>query len=127
MIPQDVTEIVNLILDWLNTTGTEIAKAGFDIVVKRVMFLGIKEAITSGFGLLGIIVFSIATNKSWKWAKEYEHKSHDNEGLEYMLPIVFAIFIGVSFLFFAPNLVDAIDYFLNPEWHAISLILGLIQ
>ncbi len=127
MIPQDITEIVDLILNWLNTTGAELANAGFDIVVKRVMFLGIKEAIIAGFGFIGIIVFSIATNKSYKWALKYEHKSYGSEGMQYMVPNIGGVFVFISFLFFAPNLVDAIDYFLNPEWHAISLILGLIQ
>ena len=127
MIPQDITEIVDLILNWLNTTGTEIAKAGFDIVVKRVMFLGIKEAIVTTFGLLGIIIFSIATNKIFKWAYKYNEEHPRDGGLCFMLPAIFSTSIAISFLFFANGLINAIDYFLNPEWHAISLILGLIQ
>ncbi len=127
MIPQDVTEIVDLILNWLNTTGTEIAKAGFDIVVRRVMFLGIRETIIAGFGLLGIIIFAIATKKSMKWAKEYGLDHSYSDGLEYLLPVSLICGIVVSFLIFGSSLVNAVDYFLNPQWHAIKLILGLVQ
>lgn len=124
MTPEQIQQI----LEYIKNTGELLVTSGFQLAVKRVLFLGVKSSV---YSLLTGILFFISVKYAIKFGKELrkddkKHHLSRDEGDAYAVGmIVLMIFSGFMILISTYNVVNALDYFLNPEWNAIKLMIDL--
>ena len=126
----DINDLVAQILDFLTEIVEPLAAKGFELVIKRVYFLGVKDMI---FGVIAGLVMIVFVKKCLNCAKYYlQHMRNEQPDTVFSqddyenFTIVFGGIGVISFMLCMWNIVNAIDYFINPEWNAIFLILKLM-
>ena len=125
---QTAKDVAQMVLDFIREIGSAFMDTGFRIALQRVQFLAIKSIIIAVvFVVISILTWNLG-KKWWKRGRNYKEYDMDYDegemlqfaaGFSYFLSVAVWIVVGVQTF-------KALDYFINPEWNAIMLIMNLI-
>ncbi len=124
---QTVNDVAQMVLDFIREIGAAFMDTGFRIALQRVQFLGFKSIIIAGIFLVISIVAWKLGKKWWTYGKnkpddlDYEEAEMFRFAGGFLYTLSVAVWIGI-----VVEILKALDYFLNPEWNAIMLIMNLI-
>lgn len=115
----DVEKIVQLILDFLTTTGTTLAKEGFRIALRYTLVDGFVKL---GVAAFAVIILLITLVISWKVLNKM-NDNDDPEGVIWIdIVVIFICVITFGFSFF-----PGIKMVLAPEWYTILNLINLVK
>jgi hypothetical protein len=122
MTPEQVDRLIDLVV----TIGGKAATEGFAIAMRRVTYLAVADLAMAAF--ITILCCSALYFAQLCWRKHVECKEdtyYDNDwatgcwALRVLAILVFVVAVPAL-------LISGFDKLLNPEWHAIQMLLGLL-
>jgi hypothetical protein len=125
----DNKEIVQMVLDFIQKTGTAMVQAGFAMSVRYVIANAIIQLATglASWGFVGFSVYKLyRIFQDMDNSKSLKVKEGDNaSGFRTIIYVLFGIIALVSASFNSPF--EAAKMLIAPEWYAILNIINIVK
>lgn len=130
-------EIISELIEYLKWLGDVAVSKGFEISMKQVSVMAVTQIVYLVVGIVAILIARLLWNISTDLVNAYAEKPREFNKSEwgewsasdkvFVYRLVSGIVGLVSIAWMVNALIKIASYLINPEWHAIQLMLGLFK
>lgn len=122
----ETTEIVKLVLEFIEKTGNAIFTSGFQMATKYIIANAVGNLVGAG---ISVVVFSVCLNNIYKITPYIldDKLPYPNakQTINFFLCLLFG-FLSI-FAFFGFSVIESTKMLIAPEWYAILKIISVVK